>query len=176
MGLIMSVVISAIMGVIAAFMVIRSNPEMTRLTPVPMIYLTNILMSVIVGVLVALCVPLGKLGRTLAIKANANPPGMKFTLINAIPLAVGNTLIVSLIVSLVGVITARTRIPPEALANVPPFFVMWLGNWGRLVLPTLVISYVIAVVLSPVVARIVGMPGKGPGGAPGKGPNNGKRP
>ena len=157
MGLVMSIIISAAMGALAAFLVLKSNPDAAKLTPVPAMYISNILMSVTVGVIVALVVPLGKLGRNLAAKANANPPGMKFTLLNAIPLSVGNTIIVSFFVSLFGVLMSRLRAPAEALANMPPFFIMWLGNWARLLLPTLILSYLLAVILSPLVSQMVGV-------------------
>ncbi|MBR1797486.1 MAG: hypothetical protein IJ757_05705 [Clostridiales bacterium] len=164
MGIIMSVIISAVMGALASFLILRSNPQAAQGTPVPMMYLTNILLSVVVGVIVALVIPLGKLGRGLASKAGANPPSLKFNLLNSLPLSVGNTLIVSLILSLVGVVSARGKMPPEALAQVPPLPVMWLGSWAKLLIPTLVASYVISVVLSPLISRLVGI--GGPGGRP----------
>ena len=82
---------------------------------------------------------------------------MKFTLLNAIPMAVGNTVIISLVVSLFGVVTSRLRAPAEALQSMPPFAVMWLGTWAKLLLPTLLASYLLAVLLSPTVSSIVGL-------------------
>ena len=89
---------------------------------------------------------------------------MKFILLNAIPNAVGNTVIISFILSFIGVLTARSKLPEAALSQLPPFPVMWLGTWIKLLLPTLIISYVLSVVLAPLVARIVGFkrPEQGP--------------
>jgi nucleoside recognition membrane protein YjiH len=78
-------------------------------------------------------------------------------LINSIPLSVGNTIIVSLVCSIVGVLMARSHAPAEALAQMPPFPVMWLGSWAKLLLPTLIVSYILAVVLSPIVSQAIGM-------------------
>lgn len=161
-GIIMSIIISAVMGVVSAALVIKNNPEAVKYTPVVMLYISNIALSIVIGVIIALVIPLGKLGAMLARKANANPPGIKFFLLNAIPNSVGNTLIISLILSFVGVLTARMKLPAEALSQLPPFAVMWLGNWLKLLLPTLLISYVLSVLLSPLISRLLGVGGPGP--------------
>ena len=161
MNLIMGVLMSAVMGAVASYLVIRTNPQAAAGAPLPMMYLSNIALSIVVGILVALFVPLGKLGRSLSQKAGANPPSFKFTLINSIPLSIGNTLIVSIILSCIGVVSARSKIPADALANMPPFAVMWLSGWLRLLIPTLIISYILAIVLSPMVSQMVGLTGAG---------------
>ena len=161
-GIIMSIIISAVMGVVSAALVIKNNPEAVKYTPVAMLYISNIALSIVIGVIIALVIPLGKLGAMLARKANANPPGIKFFLLNAIPNSVGNTLIISLILSFVGVLTARMKLPAEALSQLPPFAVMWLGNWIKLLLPTLLISYVLSVLLSPLITKLLGVKGPGP--------------
>ncbi len=161
-GIIMSIIISAVMGVVSAALVIKNNPEAVKYTPVAMLYISNIALSIVIGVIIALVIPLGKLGAMLARKANANPPGIKFFLLNAIPNSVGNTLIISLILSFVGVLTARMKLPAEALSQLPPFAVMWLGNWLKLLLPTLLISYVLSVLLSPLISRLLGVGRPGP--------------
>ena len=161
-GIIMSMIISSVMGVVSAALVIKNNPEAVRYTPAAMIYVSNIALSLVLGVIIALVIPLGRLGAMLARKANANPPGIRFFLINAIPNSVGSTLIISLVLSFVGVLTARMRLPAEALSQLPPFAIMWLGNWVKLVIPTLLISYVLSVLLSPLVSRTVGVKGPGP--------------
>ena len=161
-GIIMAIIISAVMGVVSAALVIRNNPEAVRYTPVEMLYITNIALSIVIGVVVSLVIPFGKLGSMMARKANANPPGIKFFAINAIPISVGNTLIISLILSFVGVLTARMKLPAEALSQLPPFAVMLLGNWFKLLLPTLLISYVLSVLLSPLISRLLGVGGPGP--------------
>lgn len=161
-GIIMSIIISAVMGVVSAALVIRNNLEAVKYTSVEMIYITNIALSIVIGVVVSLVIPFGKLGAMMARKANANPPGIKFFAINAIPISVGNTLIISIVMSLYGVISARMKLPAEALSQLPPFVVMWLGNWFKLLLPTLLISYVLSVLLSPLISRLLGVKGPGP--------------
>ncbi|MBO4636661.1 MAG: hypothetical protein J5685_05890 [Clostridiales bacterium] len=159
MGITMSLIISAAMGILAAFIILKTNPMATQGSSPLMIYIVNIVLSMIVGLFVALFIPLGRLGRRLTIKAGANPPGLKFTLINCIPISSGNTVIVSIIVSLIGVVTARSKMSPEVLSSVPPFPVMWIGSWLRLFIPTLIVSYILAIVLSPVLARAFGING-----------------
>ena len=162
MGLIMSVLISVGMGLLSSFLVIRFNPDIVRMSPVPMIFISNTAASIITGLLVFFLIPLGKLGAMLANKAGAKAPSLKFALINSIPMSVGNTVIISLVVSLLGAVSARLRAPAEALANMPPCPVMWLGTWAKLLLPTLVASYVLAVILAPLISKLLGLnsPGK----------------
>ena len=161
-GIIMAIIMSAVMGVVSAALVIKNNPEAVRYTPVEMLYITNIALSIVIGVIISLVVPLGKLGAMLARKANANPPGIKFFLINAIPISLGNTLIMSILMSLYGVISARMKLPAEALSQLPPFAVMWFGSWFKLLLPTLLVSYVLSVILSPLITKLLGVNGQGP--------------
>ena len=157
MGLIMAIIISLAMGVLVAFLIPKFNPQAAEQQPVAVRYISNILMSVVTGIIVSFIIPLGKIGRALTKKAGANPPSMKFTLLNSIPMAVGNTLIVSLVCSLVGVFMARSHMPPEALASVPPFVPMWLVSWAQLLGPTLIVSYILAVLLSPFVSQAIGL-------------------
>ena len=51
----------------------------------------------------------------------------------------------------------RSHAPAEQLAHMPPFAAMWLLSWAKLLIPTLVVSYILAVVLSPIVSQAVGM-------------------
>ena len=157
MGLIMAIIISLAMGILVAALIPMISPQAAESQPVAIRYISNILMSVITGIIVAFVVPLGKLGRSLAAKAGANPPSFKFTLLNAIPLSAGNTIIVSLICSFFGVLMGRSHAPAEQLAHMPPFAAMWLLSWAKLLIPTLVVSYILAVVLSPIVSQAVGM-------------------
>jgi len=161
MNLVMSILISAAMGALAAFLVMKGNPDATKTTPVPVMYISNILISVTVGIIIALILPLGKLGRMLASKANAKPPAMKFTLLNSLPISVGNTVIVSFVVSFFGVFMARSKAPESAVADMPPLPIMWIANWGKLLIPTLILSYLISVLLSPFVSQAVGLTGAG---------------
>ena len=167
-GLIVSILVSAAMGFVAAFLVIKTNPDSLKVNPAALIYTSNIVLSIIMGVVIALIIPFGKIGAAMARKAGANPPSMKFILINAIPNSVGNTILISLILSFVGVFTARMKLPPETLSHLPPFPLMWLGNWFKLLIPSLIISYLLSIILAPVIARIVGVKGPpaGPGGPP----------
>ncbi len=160
MGIIMAVLISAAMGAIANYLVRNGGgpaAESASQAPALISYGTNIGLSVLLGLIIALVLPLGKLGRGLAKKANAEPPGFKFTVLNAIPLTVINTLLISLALSAFGVWQARSHAGPEALSHMPPFAVMWLPSWAKLLLPTLIASYVISLILSPIVSSIVGL-------------------
>ncbi|MBO5999472.1 MAG: hypothetical protein J6P87_07270 [Lachnospiraceae bacterium] len=163
MGMIMTVIMSVAMGIVASFLVLKTNPAAAEAVSAPAMYISNILLSVAVGFIVSFLVPLGKLGTDLAHRCGAYPPSMKFNLLNAIPLAVGNTLIISLIVSFVGVAMARAKMPAEAIAHMPPMAVMWLGSWVKLLIPTMIISYVLSIVLAPVISRKLGI-GGGPAG------------
>ena len=156
------------MGVIAAVLVTTTNPDSLKAHSAGLIYASNIILSIILGAVIAFIIPLGKLGAVLARKAGANPPSMKFILINAIPISIGNTVLISFILSFIGVFTARMKIPAAALSQLPPFPVMWLGNWSKLLIPSLIISYILSVILAPIVARLVGIKGPppGPGGPP----------
>ena len=156
------------MGVLAAFLVITTNPDSLKVNSAALIYGSNITLSIILGIVIALIIPFGKIGGAMARKAGATPPSMKFILINAIPNSVGNTILISLILSFVGVFTARMKLPPETLSHLPPFPIMWLGNWAKLLLPSLVVSYILSIILAPIIARIVGIKGPpaGPGGPP----------
>ena len=169
MGIIMSVIISTAMGALSAFLVLSSNPKAAGGRPVAAMYAINILLAIAVGIVVSLVVPLGKLGRKLTKKAGAQPPSIKFILLNSIPMAVGNSVIVGLIVSLFGVIMGRRGMPPE-VAAATPFIPMWLGSWIKLLIPTLIISYVLSVLLTPVISRAIGLggPPKGKGSPDGR--------
>lgn len=157
-SLIMSVVMSIVMGIIASVVISRS-PNV-QLPPFPLFCLINIVESVVVGVLVAWLIPLGKLGQAFCKKAGAVPPSLKFNLLNSIPLSLGNSVIVSAVVSFVNVAQAHSKIPaPQA----PPLMAMWMGGWWPLLIPSILISYVLAVVISPLVVKaVMGGAGKGP--------------
>ncbi len=152
-GLIMAVIMSIAMGIIAA-VVIHNDPK-AQTPPFPIFCLINVVESVIVGLLVALFIPLGKIGQALCRKAKAMPPSLKFNLLNSIPLALGNALIVSTVVSFINVAQAHAKIPAE---QAPPLFAMWFGSWAPLLLPTTVIGYVLAVLVSPIVVKMVMKP------------------
>lgn len=152
-GLIMAVIMSIAMGIIAA-VVIHNDPK-AQTPPFPIFCLINVVESVIVGLLVALFIPLGKIGQALCRKAKAMPPSLKFNLLNSIPLALGNALIVSTVVSFINVAQAHAKIPAE---QAPPLFAMWFGSWAPLLLPTTVIGYVLAILVSPIVVKMAMKP------------------
>ena len=171
MGLIMSIIMSTAMGILVSFIVLRSNPQAGGGQPPIITYLVNIVLSIVVGIVVALVIPLGKIGKVLTMKANANPPSIKFNLLYSIPMAIGNTLFVGLTVSLFGVLMGRRNMPPE-VARTTPLVPMWLGSWAKLIIPTLLVSYVLSILLIPVISRAIGLGGPpkggkgGPGGPP----------
>ena len=154
-GLIMAVIISVAMGIVAS-VVIHKSPN-AQTPPFPLFCLINVVESVIVGIIVSLVIPLGKLGQGLARKAKATPPSFQFNLLNSIPLSFGNSVIVSAIVSFINVVQAHAKIPAD---QAPPLLAMWFGSWGPLLVPSIVISYVLAVLLAPVVVGIVRKSGK----------------
>jgi hypothetical protein len=158
------------MGVVSAVLVTTTNPDSLKAHSAGLIYASNIILSVILGAIIAFIIPFGKIGASMARKAGAVPPSMKFILINALPISIGNTFIISFILSFVGVLTARMKLPAETLSHLPPFPIMWLGNWGKLLIPTLLISYTLSVLLAPIVARIVGVKGPPKGAGPRPGP------
>ena len=152
-GLVMAVIMSIAMGIVAA-VVIYNDPK-AQTPPFPIFCIINLVESIIVGLLVALFVPLGKMGQALCKKAKAMPPSLKFNLLNSIPLAIGNSLIVSTVVSFINVAQAHAKIPAE---QAPPLFAMWFGSWAPLLLPSIVISYVLAIMVSPIVVKMVMKP------------------
>ena len=152
-GIVMAVIMSIAMGIVAA-VAIYNDPK-AQTPPFPIFCLINVVESIIVGLLVALFIPLGKLGQVLCRKAKVMPPSLKFNLLNSIPLAIGNSLIVSAVVSFINVAQAHARIPAD---QAPPLFVMWFGSWAPLLLPSIVISYVLAILVSPIVVKMVMKP------------------
>ena len=167
-SLVMSVLVSALMGIVASFLVMYFNTQAVQSSSIIGFYLTNVIISTVMGLVIAFVIPLGKIGNALAKKAHAAPPSFKFILLNGIPMAIGNTFIISLALSFLGVKMARSKLPAEALATLPPLPIMWLKGFIQLLLPTLVISYLFSIILAPLVARAVGFPKQGgPQGGPG---------
>ena len=171
-NIIMAVVISLVMGILFTFITRgKSDPKaLESMPPAPVAYLISILESVVVGVIIALIIPMGKMGRALAAKFGANPPSFKFTIINSIPFAVINAILVSAICSLLGVASSYGHIMDP---NKPPLIIMWLTNWLKLLPISIIVSYVLAVIISPIVVRAVGL--GGPGGPGGPGDPEGRR-
>ncbi|MCR4990219.1 MAG: hypothetical protein K6A38_05075 [Lachnospiraceae bacterium] len=149
-GIIMSIFIASAMGIVAS-VVISHRPD-AQTPPFPVFCAINVIESIIVGLLVEFFVPLDKLGKSLAAKANAYPPSVMFNLLNSIPFSVGNSVIVSMVVSFINISLAHSKIPAEVA---PPLLGMWFASWAPLLLPSILVSYVISIVISPVVVGLV---------------------
>lgn len=156
-NIIMAVIISAVMGLLFAYIARhRALPQAVQaMPPAPVMYITSVVESIIVGVIVALVIPMGKLGRGLAAKFNAAPPSMKFNLLNSIPFAVINAIIVSAICSFISIAQAHSHIPA---GQAPPLFIMWIGQWLKLLPLSIIVSYVLAIIIAPLVVKAV-LPG-----------------
>ncbi len=164
-NIIMAVILSICMGALFTFINRSSvDPEaLKNMPPAPIAYLVRILESVTVGVIISLIIPMGKWGFALAKKFGANPPGIKFTLINSIPFSLINAILLSFICSFIGIATSYGNI---ADPNKPSLVSMWLGNWIKTLPISIVVGYVLAIIISPIVVKAVGL-GKPPAGAPG---------
>ena len=167
-GFIMSAIMSAVMGIVMTTIVRKTNPQAAQ-TPAAIAYILAVLESVSIGLLATWLIPLNKLGQKLTTKANAVPGSNKFTLLNSLPMSVGNGLIVSACVCLINILQARSHMPPQALAQIP-LFGQWFGSWIKLLPVSLVISYVLSVLISPFVVLAVGLGGPPAGGPPAGGP------
>lgn len=158
MSIVMSIIMSSVMGALASFIILSTTSHAFSQS-VMMTYLVNIIVGAMIGTVIAITLPIGKLGKDLASRAGATPPSLKFTLLNALPLAFGNTLIIGLLLSGFGVFMGRHNAPAEVVAQMPPFIIMWLMNYAKLLLPTFLISYFLSVILSPVVSKALGLLG-----------------
>lgn len=155
-GLIMAVVMSAAMGLIAAFLVRlgMSPQELASSPPAAVMYISNILESIAFGVIFTLILPMGRWGHQLASKAGATPPSLKFHLLNSLPVSMACAILVSAPVCFINILQARAHMPPEVA---PPLIPMFLGSWLKLLLPTAIIGYVISLFISPIVVKAVGL-------------------
>ena len=162
-GLIISIIISAIMGFVASYIATHSGAPQGAEghIPVVLVYCGNIILSILFGILIARFLPLGMLGGMLCAKARVAPPDIRFFLLNALPISVGNTVIISVILSFIGVVSARMKMPEDLVINLPPLPLMWLGTWVKILVPTLILSYILSVIIAPVMAKIFGV-GKPP--------------
>lgn len=168
-SIIMAIILSTVMGIMFALLA-RKNADakaLENMPPVAVMLITSVLESITAGVILVLILPLGKAGRVLASKAGANPPSMKFTLLNSIPFAVVSSVFVSAIVSLISVASSRGKMPAE---EVEPLLSMWAGSWLRGLPLAIIVSYVLAVIISPIIVKAVGL------GGPGKPGNHSGRP
>ena len=168
-NLIMAICMSIVMGILFAF-ITRNNADpkmLENMPPAPVTYLTTLLESITVGVIIAFIIPMGKIGRALSAKCGAYPPSLKFTLLNSIPFAVINSIVVGAVCSFIGIATSYGK---NMDPNKPPLMKMWFSNWISTLWIAILVSYVVAVIISPLVVRAVGLGGPPVGGPPAGGP------
>ncbi|MBQ1492349.1 MAG: hypothetical protein IIZ39_10355 [Blautia sp.] len=115
------------------------------------------LATMVIVMIITMILPLGKIGPALARKFHVEPPSFLFMACNVLPVTLFNTLFFSTVLSMIGVWQARSHASEEALAQMPPFLVMWVPGWIKIMIPTLIISCIIAMVLASFVASIIGM-------------------
>ena len=165
-NILMAVVMSVLLGTIAVFLARagKSDVQLQAMPPLPVMLITSVIESIIAGIIVALVFPLGKWGSMLAAKAGATPPGIKFTLVNCIPFAVVNTVVISLALSCISMAQAYGKMDMPVK---PPFVAIWLGQWVIMFPFTLVAAYLISIIVSPIIVKAVGLGGP-QGGPPAK--------
>ncbi|MCR5406227.1 MAG: hypothetical protein K6E88_05540 [Lachnospiraceae bacterium] len=156
-SIIMAVILSSMMGILFSILVRRGADAkaLESMPPMPVMLITSLLESVTVGVILVLILPLGKLGRSLAGKAGAQPPSMKFTLLNSLPFAVISAVFVSAIVCFISVAIAHGKMT----GDVQPLMEMWAKNWLKSLPLSVIVSYVLSILISPVVVKKVGLGG-----------------
>lgn len=145
---IVSVIMSIAMGMVSTIIVCL-NPN-ANTPPFIIFCLLNVTESIITGVCVALFIPLGKLSDILTRKLKLKNPSLEYNLVYSIPLAIGNALIVSAVVSFINIAIAYTRLDP---AQFPPLLVMWASSWLPLIIPMNIISYIFSVIVYPMVTE-----------------------
>ncbi len=144
---IVSVIMSVAMGM-ASTIIVCLNPN-ANTPPFILFCLLNVTESIITGVCVALFVPLGRLSDALVRKLKLKNPSLEYNLVYSIPLAIGNGLIVSAVVSFINIAIAYTRLDPT---QCPPLLVMWASSWIPLIIPLNIISYIFSVIVYPMVS------------------------
>ena len=143
---IVSVIMSVAMGMVSTIIVCL-NPN-ANTPPFVIFCFLNVTESIITGVCVALFVPLGKISDALVRKLKLKNPSLEYNLVFSIPLAIGNALIVSAVVSFINIAIAYTRLDPT---QCPPLLVMWASSWLPLIIPMNIISYILSVIVYPMV-------------------------
>lgn len=145
---IVSVIMSVAMGMVSTI-IVCSNPN-ANTPPFVIFCFLNVTESIITGVCVALFIPLGKISDALVRKLKLKNPSLEYNLVYSIPLAIGNALIVSVVVSFINIAIAYTRLDPT---QCPPLLVMWASSWIPLVIPMNIISYIFSVIVYPMVSN-----------------------
>jgi ferredoxin-NADP reductase len=130
-GLIMTLIMSTIMGVVATILARRGMPPqaLAMAAPLPVMMITHVLLSLSVGFLAWLLIPAAKVGGALVAKANARPGSFKATALNCLPVSFSNSTIISIIVCFINVSKSHAKIPP---AFAPPLGAMWFSSWIKM--------------------------------------------
>jgi len=156
-GLVMTLIMSIMMGIVATLISRSGMPPQALATapPLPVMMLSNVLMSVVVGILIWLIIPSAKWGGALVAKAKAFPGTFKFTALNCLPISAVNSIIISMVVSFINVSQSHAQIPA---GFAPPLGAMWFSAWIRMLPLMLVIAYITAMIVSPLVVKWAKMP------------------
>ncbi len=156
-GLIMTLIMSTVMGVVATLLARHGMPPQALATapPVAAMMISSILLSLAVGLIIWLTIPSPRWGGALAAKAKAIPGSFKFTALNCLPISFVNSFIISIVVSFINVSRSHAQIPA---AMAPPLGLMWFGSWIKLFPVLLVVAYVMAMLVSPLVVKWVRLP------------------
>ena len=171
-SILMAFVMSVAMGILFTFLA-RHNADkqaLENMPPAPVMYILGVIESVIVGVLLVIIFPIGKLGRSLAAKFNAAPPSFKFTALNGIPFAVISAVVCSAVCSFLSILQAHSHMN-EAAKAANPLFKMWFGNWVKSLPLAIIVGYVFALIAAPIIIKIV-RPGRPPMEQGNRGPQN----
>ncbi len=157
-GLIMAIIMSAVMGILFAFIARMSAGEkaLESMPPAPVMFISSLIESIIAGVIVTLVIPMGRMGKALAGKFNAVPGSFKYSALNSLPFAVINAVLVSAICSFISIAQSHAHMPAD---QAPPLMIMWLSNWLKLLPLSIIVSYVLALIISPIVVKSVGLGG-----------------
>lgn len=150
-SIIMAIIMSAAMGALMTWLSRQNNPKAAEAPAVPA-FVSAIIVSIIIGVLTVLIIPLGKWGKKLAGKAD--PTTMKFTLLNCLPVSVVSAVIVSAAASFFGMFMGMSKggAPMNAIVAA------WVPAWLKSLPISIIVSYVLAVIISPMVVQMVGIP------------------
>lgn len=155
--LIMTAFMSLAMGMVASVFARMGMPPqaLASAPPLPVMMISGVAMSLIVGLLVWLTIPSAAWGRALVAKAKAAPGSFKASALNCLPISLVNGIVISAVVSFINISRSHAQIPPEFA---PPLAIMWSSSWIRMLPAMLVLAYATALLISPFVARWVKLP------------------
>ena len=146
--IIVSVIMSIAMGLVSSIFVAQ-NPS-AKIPPFPVFCLLNITESIVAGIFVALFIPLQKISEALVKNIKSGRSSAKYGLLYAIPLAIGNGLIVSGCVSFINIAVAHSRMDIESR---PPILLMWTSSWLPIIIPTTIIAYCLSLFFTPFIRK-----------------------